>query len=164
MKIFKHDSKVDWKADASLWNNLNKHIRKLGLNSFESARKTFNTTGSILGIEEGIKKTLIGQTDHSIQSHYINYSDPNLQARVQRAHLQIMHEFKIIELYELWLHKIEQLFGRQNPNLFIGANSNVVYKHQFLKISEVLGTGRLKIDKQPFWVEKELIKNIRKAE
>ena len=153
LKIFKHDSKVDWKADASLWNNLNKHIRKLGLNSFESARKSFNTTGSILGIEEGIKKTLIGQTDHSIQSHYINYSDPNLQARVQRAHLQIMHEFKIIELYELWLHKIEQLFGRQNPNLFIGANSHVVYKHQFLKISEVLSTGRLKIDKQPFWVE-----------
>jgi len=81
-----------------------------------------------------------------------NTYDPRLQGQVQLAHL-IMHEFKIIELYELWLHKIEQLFGRQNPNLFIGANSHVVYKHQFLKISEVLSTGILKIDKQPFWVE-----------
>lgn len=154
LKIFKHDSKKGWQADDSLWNNLNKHLRKLDLHSFESARKSFNTTASILGIEEGIKKTLIGQTDHGIQSHYINYNDPLLQSRVQLAHLRIMHEFKIIELYELWLKKIDELFGPQNPNLKIGASSDEVYNDQYLRIKELLNESRIEVDKKPFWVEK----------
>ena len=61
------NSKVDIKA--------NKHLRKLDVYSFESARKS---PARILGIEEGIKKSLIGQTDHSIQRHYDNYNGPEL--------------------------------------------------------------------------------------
>ena len=102
--------------------------------SFESARKSFNTTARIIGIEEGIKKTLIGQTDHSIQRHYDNYNHPELVAKVQLAHLRIMHHFKIIELYELWLKKLEDLFGPQNDNLYIGASSDIVYMDQFNRL------------------------------
>jgi hypothetical protein len=40
--------------------------------------------------------------DHSIQRHYDNFNDPQLLAQVQLAHLQIMHRFNIIELYEMW--------------------------------------------------------------
>ena len=129
----------------------NKHLRELDVYSFESARKSFNTTARILNIPEGIKKTLIGQTDHSIQRHYDNYNDPHLVAQVQMAHLQIMHEFKIIELYELWLKKIEDLFGDQNKDLYIGASSDIVYMDQYKRLEAVLKTDRVEISKQPFW-------------
>ena len=56
LRIFRHDSKVDIKADENLWNNLNKHLSELDVYSFESARKSFNTTARILNIPEGIKK------------------------------------------------------------------------------------------------------------
>ena len=155
MKIY--NSRVDIKADENLWNNFNKHIRKLDVYSFESARKSFNTTARILGIEEGIKKTLIAQTDHSIQRHYDNYNDPELVALVQSAHLRIMHHFKIVELYELWLRKIEELFGAQNPDLYVGESSDFVYKEQFARLEGILKTDKIKISKDPFWVEKPMI-------
>ena len=157
LRIFRHDSKVDIKADENLWNNLNKHLRGLDVYSFESARKSFSTTARILSIHEGIKKTLIGQTDHSIQRHYDNYNDPHLVAQIQMAHLQIMHEFKIIELYELWLKKIEDLFGDQNKDLYIGASSDIVYKDQYKRLEGVLKTDRVEISKKPFWSDNLLI-------
>jgi len=157
LRIFRHDSRVDIKADENLWNNFNKHLRKLDVYSFESARKSFNTTARILGIEEGIKKTLIAQTDHSIQRHYDNYNDPELVALVQSAHLRIMHHFKIVELYELWLRKIEELFGAQNPDLYVGESSDFVYREQFARLEGILKTDKIKISKDPFWVEKPMI-------
>ena len=157
LRIFRHNSKEDIKADENLWNNLNKHLRKLGVYSFESARKSFNTTARILGIEEGIKKTLIAQTDHSIQRHYDNYNDPELVAKVQYAHLRILHHFRIVELYELWLNKIEDLFGAQNPELFIGQSSDFVYREQLSRLNMIMKVDRTKISKDPFWIEKPLI-------
>ena len=151
LKIFRHDSKVDIKADENLWNNLNKHLRKLDVYSFESARKSFNTTARILGIEEGIKKSLIGQTDHSIQRHYDNYNDPELVAKIQMAHLRILHHFKVVELYDLWLRKIEDLFGHQNHELYVGASSDVVYKDQYARLPQVLKSDHIEISKKPFW-------------
>ena len=73
------------------------------------------------------------------------------------AHLQIMHEFKIIELYELWLKKIEDLFGDQNKDLYIGASSDIVYKDQYSRLETVLKTDRVEISKQPFWSDNLLI-------
>ena len=154
LRIFRHDSKKDIKADDNLWNNFNKHLRKLDVYSFESARKSFNTTARILGIEEGIKKTLIAQTDHSIQRHYDNYNDPELVTKVQLAHLRIMHHFKIIELYELWLRKIEELFGAQNSDLFVGESSDFVYRDQLKRLEGILKIDRTKISKDPFWIER----------
>ena len=157
LKIFRHNSKVDLIADENLWNNLNKHLRKLDVYSFESARKSFNTTARILGIEEGIKKTLIGQTDHSIQRHYDNYNDPELVGKVQLAHLGIMHHFKVIELYELWLKKLEDLFGAQNDNLYVGASSDIVYMDQYNRLPGILKSDRTEISKKPFWVDKLMV-------
>jgi hypothetical protein len=73
------------------------------------------------------------------------------------AHLQIMHEFKIIELYELWLKKIEDLFGDQNKDLYIGASSDIVYKDQYKRLEGVLKTDRVEISKKPFWSDNLLI-------
>ena len=131
--------------------------RKLDVYSFESARKSFNTTARILGIEEGIKKTLIGQTDHSIQRHYDNYNDPELVGKVQLAHLGIMHHFKVIELYELWLKKLEDLFGAQNDNLYVGASSDIVYMDHYNRLPGILKSDRTEISKKPFWVDKLMV-------
>lgn len=154
LKIFRHDSKVDIKADDNLWNNYNKHLRKLDVYSFESARKSFNTTARILGIEEGIKKTLIGQTDHSIQRHYDNYNDPELVGRVQEAHLLVLRHFKMAELYDFWLQKIDLLFGTQNQQLYLDTTSDVIYKDQYLRLPDVLKTDRIEITKEASFKEK----------
>lgn len=151
LKIFRHDSRVDIKADDNLWNNLNKHLRKLDVYSFESARKSFNTTAEILNIPEGIQNTLVAHTDHTIQRHYNNYNHPELVAKVQLAHLRILHYYNAIELYELWLNKIEELFGAQNPELYIGASSDVVYRDQYARLSQVLKSNHVEISKKPFW-------------
>lgn len=153
LKIFRHDSKVDIKADENLWNNLNKHLRKLDVYSFESARKSFSTTARYLGIEEGIKKQLIGQTDHSIQRHYDNYNDPKLVAKIQTAHLKVMHHFKMVDLYDLWLQQIDKLFGFDSQDLYVGGNSDIVYKDQFARLPEVLKIDRVQVTKQPSWVD-----------
>lgn len=157
LRIFRHDSRVDIKADENLWNNYNKHLRKLEVYSFESARKSFNTTARILNIPEGIKKTLIGQTDHSIQRHYDNFNDPELLAQVQLAHLQIMHRFNIIELYQMWLKKMEDLFGAQNSELYVGASSDIVYTDQLARLEGILNIDRTIITKKPFWAQKPMI-------
>ena len=158
LKIFRHNSKIDIKADENLWNNLNKHLRKLDVYSFESARKSFNTTAEILNIPRGIKKTLVAHTDHTIQRHYNNYNHPELVAQVQLAHLRIMHNFKIIELYALWLNKIEKIFGPQNSELYVCESSDFVYREQLARLEGILKIDRTKITKEPFWVEKALIK------
>ena len=157
LRIFRHDSKVDIKADENLWNNFNKHLRKLEVYSFESARKSFNTTARILNVPEGIKKTLIGQTDHSIQRHYDNYNDPELLAQVQLAHLGIMHHFKVVELYEFWLKKLENLFGAQYDDLYVGLSSDIAYMDQYKRLRGVLKTDYTQISKKPFWEDKLMV-------
>ncbi|MGB0393542.1 MAG: hypothetical protein ACPGCK_06690, partial [Flavobacteriaceae bacterium] len=78
-------------------------------------------------------------------------------ALVQLAHLRIMRHFKIIELYELWLGKIEELFGAQNPDLYVGESSDFVYREQLARLEGILKIDRTKISKDPFWVEKYII-------
>ena len=70
-----------------------------------------------------------------------------------------MRHFNIIELYELWLRKIEELFGAQNPNLYVGESSDFVYREQLVRLEGILKVDKTKISKDPFWVEKALIKN-----
>lgn len=137
---------------------MNKHLRKLDVYSFESARKSFNTIAEILNIPQGIQNTLVAHTDHTIQRHYNNYNHPDLVAQVQLAHLRIMHNFNIIELYELWLNKIEKLFGPQNTDLYVGESSDFVYREQLARLEGILKIDRTKISKDPFWVEKAFIK------
>ena len=105
-------------------------------------------------VQKSLRKTLIAQTDHSIQRHYDNYNDPELVAKVQLAHLRIMHHFKIIELYELWLRKIEELFGAQNSDLYVGGSSDFVYHDQLKRLEGILKIDRTKISKDPFWIDK----------
>ena len=135
-RIFKHSSE-DYKTDENFWNNMNKHLKKLGLYSFESARKSFNTTATYLQIHPSITKTLVGHTDRTIQSHYNNYNDARLVKSVQEAHLQVLHSFKMIELFDKWVFKINELFDKFH-DFHIGGGSTVAYKHQHLFLQKIM--------------------------
>tara|TARA_B100001287_G_scaffold177684_1_gene149827 strand:+ start:152 stop:310 length:159 start_codon:yes stop_codon:yes gene_type:complete len=47
----------------------------------------------------------------------------------------------------------------QNQDLYIGRGSDFVYREQLLRLEGILKIDRTKISKEPFWVEKALIKN-----
>ena len=149
LKIFKHETE-DYKRDDALWNNLNKHLKSLGLYSFESARKSFNTTATHLGIHQSITKTLVGQSDSSIQQHYNNYNDIRLVKSVQESHLRIMHSFKMIELFDRWVLKLDEIFGGF-LDFRIGADSNIVYLHQHDFLKTILKSNLTLIENKPFW-------------
>ena len=151
LKIFKH-STDDLAKDDAVWNNYNKHLRKLDLFSLQSARKSFNTTATHLRISPDIRKALLGQTDHSIQRSYTNYNDIRLVKTLQEAHLQIMNEFNMVELFDKWVGKLDELFGNFNY-LKIGLDSRNVYTHWLGILKEVLRQNRIQIDKDDTWIE-----------
>jgi hypothetical protein len=134
--------------DDALWNNLNKHLRKLGLHSLQSARKSFNTTATHLRISDDIRKTLLGQTDGSIQRSYNNYNDIRLVRAIQESHLQVMNSFQMIELFDKWVFKINELFG-MFFDFHVGGGSKLVYSHHFKLLDEILKNNKTLIDNIP---------------
>ena len=68
---------------------------------------------------------------------------------VQEAHLRVMKSFNIIEMYDKWIFKIQELFGKFN-GLEIGGGSKLVFDHQakflnseLLKSNETLIVNKL---------------------
>lgn len=53
--------------------------------------------------------------------------------------------------------KIEELFGEQNNDLYIGASSDIVYKDQYKRLELVLKSDRVEISKKPFWSDNLLV-------
>lgn len=131
---------------------MNKHLKKLGLYSFESARKSFNTTATYLQIHPSITKTLVGHTDRTTQSHYNNYNDARLVKSVQEAHLQVLHSFKMIELFDKWVFKINELFDKFH-DFHVGRVSTVAYKHQHLFLQEIMKNQSTIVDNTPDFKE-----------
>ncbi|MDA0794809.1 MAG: hypothetical protein O3C13_09385, partial [Bacteroidetes bacterium] len=40
-----------------------------------------------------------------------NFDDPRLFEKVKQAHIKVLREFNIIDIYNIWLRKIDELFG-----------------------------------------------------
>ena len=55
--------------------------------------------------------------------------------------------------------KIFMNLNTQNQDLYIGRGSDFVYREQLSRLEGILKIDRTKISKEPFWVEKALIKN-----
>ena len=166
LKIFTHNPRKEINKDDAIWNNLNKHLKKIGLSSFESARKTYATTARKLNIPDGIKKRLMGQTDTSIQRHYDNYNDPELVYMMQKAHLQIMNRFNMVELFDFWVQRLSLVMRKDFTEMLVQAPSNLVYTQYALKLSEIIGVNQVEISKDkafeasfnlPF--QRDLLKN-----
>jgi len=150
-RIFKHKSS-DIKTDDAIWNNYNKHLKKLGLYSLQSARKSFNTTATHLRISPDLRRTLLGQTDNTIQRSYNNYNDVRLVRDIQESHLQVLYAFNMVELFDKWVFKINELFG-QFIDFHVGAGSKTVYMHQYKLLNKMLENTHTLIDDIPGWTE-----------
>lgn len=149
LKIFRHNPKTDLVRDEAIWNNLNKHLKRLGLHSFESARKSFATTCSTFGIDSSIERQLLGQSDPSILKHYVNFEDKRLIYVTQQSHLIVLKNFRAVELFDLWLQKMYDLFGFDN-DYQIGASSDRVYEHFSKTLPSIIN-----LDKSVIAIEEE---------
>ena len=166
LKIFTHDPRKEINKDDAIWSNLNKHLKRVGLSSFESARKTYATTARKLNIPDGIKKRLMGQTDTSIQRHYDNYNDPELVCMMQEAHLQILNKFQMVELFDFWVSKLSVVMKKDFSDMLIGAPSNLVYTQQAQKLPEIIGANQVEVSKDDAFkavfnlpTQRDLLKN-----
>lgn len=166
LRIFTHNPRIEIGRDNAIWNNLNKRLKDIGLSSFETARKTYATTARILGINDGIKMHLMGQTDDSIQRHYDNYNDPELVLKSQQAHLQIMHKFQMVELFDFWISKLSQVMKVDYTYIMVGSPSNLLYTQLAQKLPEIIGINQVEIRKDEAFkavfdlpLQQDLLKN-----
>ena len=89
----------------------------------------------------------MGQTDESIQRHYDNYNDPELVLKTQQAHLQIMHKFQMVELFDFWISKLSQVMKVDYTEMMVGAPSNLVYTQAAQKLPDIIGVNQVEIRK-----------------
>jgi hypothetical protein len=157
LKIFNHDPSVDIAKDDAIWNNMNKHLKKLGLYSLQSARKTFATTCSSIGIDSSIERNLLGQSDSSILRHYNNYEDKRLVYKIQQSHIMVLKTFKTVELFDLWLKQIELVFNL-NHDFYIGTTSEVVYNDFMKSLPGIVNIDKTFISKLDQWEEQYKLK------
>jgi len=157
LKIFNHDPSVDIAKDDAIWNNMNKHLKKLGLYSLQSARKTFATTCSSIGIDSSIERNLLGQSDPSILRHYNNYEDKRLVYKIQQSHIMVLNTFKTVELFNLWLKQMKLVFG-SNHDLYIKGTSEVLYSNFMKSLPDIVNIDRISISKPDQWEEKYKLK------
>lgn len=52
---------------------------------------------------------------------------------------------------------MEDLFGAQNSELYVGASSDIVYVDQLARLEGILNIDRTIITKKPFWAQKPMI-------
>jgi len=157
LKIFKHNPSIDIEKDDAIWNNLNKHLKKLGLYSLQSARKTFATTCSSIGVDSAIERNLLGQNDPSISRHYNNFEDKRLIYTAQRSHISVLNAFNTIELFDLWLKQLAVVFN-YNHDFYIGASSALVYNQFVNALPEIIKADRIDLIPTENWKEKYTLK------
>jgi hypothetical protein len=153
LKIFKHNPSVDIIKDDAIWNNMNKHLKKLGLYSLQSARKTFATTCSSIGVESAIERNLLGQNDPSISRYYNNFEDIRLIEKVQESHIHVLNTFNTIELFDLWLKQLSIVFNYKH-DFYIGGSSTLVYNQFLNSLEEIIKADKIDLIPTENWKEK----------
>lgn len=147
LSIFNYDHKNEIKEHKHLWGNYSKHLKNIGMPEFKSARKTFMTTATALNIPQAISRTLLGQKDPSISAHYNNFLDPSLILNTNNAHLEVLNKFNTIELFDTWLHKIDELFNTNFSNTALNKPSDELYNNFSLKLPEYISETQVKVEK-----------------
>ncbi|MDB9903450.1 hypothetical protein OAC73_03705 [Flavobacteriaceae bacterium] len=111
-------------------------------------------------IIEGAAPSIENQINGFISNNISNASVIGIQKEFNISYRQLSKIYepigpgKKIELYELWLSKIEELFGAQNSDLYVGGSSDFAYHDQLKRLEGILKIDRTKISKDPFWIEK----------
>ncbi len=147
LSIFNYNHKDSLEGHKNLWGNYNEHLKNIGMPDFKSARKTFMTTATSINIPQAICRTLLGQKDITISAHYNNFNDPALILNTNNAHLEVLNKFNTIELFDIWLHKIDELLNTNFSELAVNNSSYNAYKEFGLKLPEFLSETSVTIEK-----------------
>lgn len=93
----------------NLWHIYQKKIKKLLGISFKTARKTYNTYALELDMSDTTRRILLGHADTSMLKHYDNKQTKKMRKKIQKAHMNILAEFKAFKLIDLLFDKIKTL-------------------------------------------------------
>jgi len=131
LRLFNFNKKNNPKVFEKVWGTYSSALSRIGMPSFKTARKTFSTTARGIQIDEGYVRTMLGQKDKSVSISYVDYDDPQLFAQLCIAHINVLWAFDIINLYNTWLRKIDELYDTNwcdsDSNVFINKNPNYIY-------------------------------------
>ena len=145
-KIFSFTEESDPERYKEMWNNYYKQLRDIGMPTFKVARKTFMTTSTLLDIPQSIGRTMLGQKDPSISAHYNNFDDPRLFVKVTQAHIKVLREFNTIDIYNIWLGKIDQLFGSNWHEIYgFSMPQDLLYVNFYKEIENMVQITHTKI-------------------
>jgi hypothetical protein len=53
----------------------------------------------LLDVSQAIRYRLLGHTDRTIKKHYLNWEWDSLRDKVDKAHSEVLIEFKTVELW-----------------------------------------------------------------
>jgi len=129
LRLFNFNKKNNPKVFEKVWGTYSSALSRISMPSFKTARKTFSTTARRIKIDEGYVRTMLGQKDKSISISYIDYDDPQLFAQLCIAHINVLWAFDIINLYNTWLRKIDELYDTNwcDTDIFIKKNTDYIY-------------------------------------
>ena len=114
LAIFDYDYKSHSYDHDQMWRLKNRKSSLLGLKQI-NARKTFNQMAQRLEISEEVRGLLLGQSSNRLLAeHYNSNRIPELLARVDKAHSDILALFKSEEIYDKLLIKLKSLMIKQN--------------------------------------------------
>ena len=91
---------------------------------------------------------MLGQVDPTISSHYNNFDDPKLFIKITQAHIKVLREFDIINIFNFWLKKIDLEFKTDWETAYgFKAPQDAIFKSYYLKIEEMVALTQTKIIK-----------------
>ena len=124
MKLFNYD--VDnWKAHRYTWAVYQLNIKRILGQPLKVARKSFETIAVNLDISLAVRTELLGHTDSSIKSHYIQWESKELRAKIDDSHKLILDKFKAVELWrelkDIYYTRIKPQDIADKDSVYIGS-------------------------------------------
>ena len=76
----------------------------------------------------------------------------------QRSHINVLHAFNTIELFDLWLKQLAVVFNYKH-DFYIGASSALVYDQFVNALPEIIKADRIDLISTENWKEKYTLKD-----
>lgn len=139
LRLFKP---ADKEKMVNYWRLLGDRREEIGLPSFKHARHTFITYSDGLGIAYSDSQQLAGHKVKGTTDNYINKRTERIMARIAKSHLEILQEFRALDLYEFLLDRSKEVLGDFGEYLYkncqIGVHGSFINGdlHNFLSEKE----------------------------
>ena len=116
--LFNYDLN-DLKLHKQIWGRYQKKLIKLLGYNFKTARKTYNTLATELEISETIRRILLGHSSVGVnEKHYTNRRTITLSEKVQKAHLEILEDFRFGDLAMKLYDKMSEILKEETGTTF----------------------------------------------